>query len=75
MDMPTEKRLFFHSGRRDLMAKTIMVLVQISIGTALASGFFLAKSPVILKAGGTFLLILIFGLGIWICPDRFEKGV
>jgi hypothetical protein len=74
MSMVTEKKPFFHTGRRDLIAKTIMVLVQISIGTALASGFFLTKSPVELKLGITLILVGLFGLGTWTCPDRSEKG-
>lgn len=74
MSMIAEKKPFFHAGRRELIAKTLMVLLQICLGTALASGFFLSKSSVITKISSSLLLVILFGISTWTCPDRAAKG-
>lgn len=74
MSSVTEKKPFFHAGRRELIAKTLMTLVQIAIGTGLASGFFLAKMSHVVKTGVIFSIFVLFVLGIWTCPDRMQKG-
>lgn len=74
MSTVTEKKPFFHSGRRELFAKTLMVLVQISMGTALASGFFLANVPFRIKTAGIIAIAVMGLFGILTCPDRPQKG-
>ena len=74
MSIATEKKPFFNSGRRELLAKTLMTLVQIAFGTGLAGGFFLADISIMLKTIGAAIGFGLFELGIWTCPDRSQKG-
>ncbi|GEM_PF-4927409 len=74
MSMVAEKKPFFNAGRRELLAKTLMTLVQIAFGTGLAGGFFLADISIILKTVVAVIGFCLFGLGIWTCPDRAQKG-
>ena len=74
MSIATEKKPFFNSGRRELIAKTLMVLLQICLGTALASGFFFSASSIITKISSSFIMVALFGIGVWTCPNRSEKG-
>ena len=74
MNVAAEKKSFFNAGRRELLAKTLMTLVQIAFGAGLAGGFFLAELSIILKITGTIIGFCLFGLGIWTCPDRTQKG-
>ncbi len=74
MSLTTEKKPFFNSGRRELLAKTLMTLIQIAFGTGLAGGFFLANISIMLKTIGAVIGLGLFGLGIWACPDRSQKG-
>lgn len=60
---------FFNKGRRELISKTLMNLVQISAAAALAGNLFV-KLNISVKILFAAIVITLFISGILICPDR-----
>ena len=63
---------FFTKGRRDLIAKTFVTLVQIAVGGAIA-GNLLSRLTVAAKVGAGVAILLLFVLSIVICPTRSDE--
>ena len=63
---------FYTKGRRELIAKAFITLVQIAVGGAIAGNIFMKFTPAV-KTVATLSIITLFILAIIVCPKRSDE--
>lgn len=62
----------FETNRRDAIGRAVLDFSKVLFAAQLASGFF-AALPLKFRLGSFLLLVILFGLGWWICPPKKKE--